>query len=535
VNTLDVFSTWVSSAAQSAALNLTAPAPPTNLQAGGGYRQVAVSWTASANTDIAYYDLVYNTANDIATAVEAGHALATTLIIPNLNLSETIYVWVRAVNTSGTIGQWAGPAAATTLAIEASDVIGSLVSTQIADAAITTAKFAQGIQPVGVATSGLPAAAGYSGPDTVFNAAASFTATLAAAFTSAVAGADVNSPLTAVAFPNSLRPVEVVATLPTAGNFDGRVVYLSTDGKLYRYVGGQSAWSRAVDGADIVANSITSGSIAAGAITASQIQAGAISASKLAIADFSNICPDATMVDNASWSSSQPTSWLAANTLSTTSPFRSTRVVSIAQTGGTTTQTVSSQPFPVELGANYLFEAQALAQTGSPSFAPGVTWYDATGTLISNTTATVATLNATKLNNASWVGQAPSNAVTATLYFGTSGGVASTPVYFGGPLVRRMVDNSLVVNGSISSLQLTVGTGENRVYNSQFDVSAAGWYYSPYTAGLSASFGRNLTPSISLAGAGTLTCNHRHPRSRQAVVLRPNLCARDADRSWRMI
>ncbi len=85
--------------------------------------------------------------------------------------------------------------------------------------------------------------------------------------------------------------VELVTTLPVSGNFEGRMVYLTTDDKLYRHDG--SAFLLAVDGADIedgtivasdkiVANTITSSEIFANTITAGEIQAGAIGASELA-------------------------------------------------------------------------------------------------------------------------------------------------------------------------------------------------------------------------------------------------------------
>lgn len=48
---------------------------------------------------------------------------------------------------------------------------------------------------------------------------------------------------------------EIVSTLPTTNLFDGRIVYLNTDNKLYRYA--DTAWTVAVDGADIMAGSVT--------------------------------------------------------------------------------------------------------------------------------------------------------------------------------------------------------------------------------------------------------------------------------------
>lgn len=69
---------------------------------------------------------------------------------------------------------------------------------------------------------------------------------------------------------------EIVSSLPSVNNFEGRVVYLTTDGKLYRYH--SSAWTKAVDGLDLVANSVTTDAINAGAVTAAKMAVTQLSA-----------------------------------------------------------------------------------------------------------------------------------------------------------------------------------------------------------------------------------------------------------------
>lgn len=69
---------------------------------------------------------------------------------------------------------------------------------------------------------------------------------------------------------------EIVGSLPVTNLFQGRMVFLTTDNKLYRYTG--SAWTREVDGADLKANSVTTNSISAGAITAAKISTTSLSA-----------------------------------------------------------------------------------------------------------------------------------------------------------------------------------------------------------------------------------------------------------------
>lgn len=131
-------------------------------------------------------------------------------------------------------------------------------------------------------------------------------------------------------FVPGLAPVEIVGALPAAGNFQGRVVFLTTDLKLYRWTSaavssGTAHWSAAVSAVDIagqladaqvaslsaakltgllsdsqiaglaaakltgqiVATQITDGAIttpkiSAGAVTANEVAANAITAAKIA-------------------------------------------------------------------------------------------------------------------------------------------------------------------------------------------------------------------------------------------------------------
>lgn len=83
--------------------------------------------------------------------------------------------------------------------------------------------------------------------------------------------------ITTAAFASTIRPVELVAALPSlpSGSYpQGAIVFLTTNNKLYRSTG--STWTVATDGADIVANSITGGKIAAGAISTTELFAGEI-------------------------------------------------------------------------------------------------------------------------------------------------------------------------------------------------------------------------------------------------------------------
>lgn len=103
--------------------------------------------------------------------------------------------------------------------------------------------------------------------------------------------------------------VDVVATLPTLPDTDyptGKVVFLTSDNKLYRNAAG--TWTKATDGADIVADTITAGAIATGAIGADEIAANAVTAAKIAAAAITatklNILQ--IIVVGATWTDNSP-------------------------------------------------------------------------------------------------------------------------------------------------------------------------------------------------------------------------------------
>lgn len=97
-------------------------------------------------------------------------------------------------------------------------------------------------------------------------------------------------------FVAGVAPIEIVATLPVSGNFQGRTVFLTTDNKLYRYTG--SVWTSVVPAVDItgqltdaqladiaaakLTGQITATQITDGAVTTPKLDAGAVTAAKIA-------------------------------------------------------------------------------------------------------------------------------------------------------------------------------------------------------------------------------------------------------------
>lgn len=109
--------------------------------------------------------------------------------------------------------------------------------------------------------------------------------------TLALVDADISGILQSASYAAGLVPPLVVSSLPTSGNFAGRLVVLTTDGKLYRHTGspaGAAGYTAAVPAADVTGQ-LTNAQIAdleaaklTGQITASQIADTAITATKFA-------------------------------------------------------------------------------------------------------------------------------------------------------------------------------------------------------------------------------------------------------------
>jgi len=98
--------------------------------------------------------------------------------------------------------------------------------------------------------------------------------------------------VTATKFASGIKPVEVVGSLPTTGNTEGRQAYLTTDGKLYRYRNG--AWTAEVSATDLVGQ-LLANQLADGAVTNSKLAALAVDAAKLA----ANAVTETKIADNA--------------------------------------------------------------------------------------------------------------------------------------------------------------------------------------------------------------------------------------------
>jgi hypothetical protein len=237
------------------------PPAPTNLVAAGTLNKVILDWQSPVEfySKLAFYEVWRSTTNSISTATRIGDTKARVYTDGGAIIGASYFYWVRAASTVAGVfsayNAFAGTPAAP----------GRVGNSDLSDLVITADKLASG----------------------AVNALDKFAA--------------------------GLEPVYNVSILPNPSGYTGpKTVYLSTDGKLYRYVSG--AWTSSVPAVDVagqisstqiadnsittpklVANAVVAANIAADAVTANKIQAGAVVAGKLAADSVvaANIAADA--------------------------------------------------------------------------------------------------------------------------------------------------------------------------------------------------------------------------------------------------
>ena len=281
----------------------TAPGIPGSITATGGIQQIKLNWNNPTDSDLFAVQIFENTTDNQATSTLIVETLADQHTVAGLGNGITRYYWLRSIDRSGNASGFSASVNATTQKVVlddlAQDVIdelqagdgfgiepvstlpatgthvgqivfrttdstllvwtGSAWSTDIFTASnvdpgsITAASFASGIEPIS-AVSSLPSPTGYTGPSVVFNTGDSppklyrYNSSVPE-FTALINTSDLTGTLASERFSNGLRPIEVLSSLPTTGNFQGRTVLLTTDNKLYRFTG--TSFTKAISAADL--------------------------------------------------------------------------------------------------------------------------------------------------------------------------------------------------------------------------------------------------------------------------------------------
>lgn len=263
----------------------------------------------------------------------------------------------------------------------------------------------------------------------------------------------------ATKFASGIEPVSIVSLLPNVVGYTGpKLVFLTTDNKLYRYTG--SDWVKELPAEDLTgqlvadqlaSNSVTTGKIQAGAVSTDQLAARAVTASKLVLTDTSNIYPDYDILDSEFYSGG---GFTRVASTSLTSGAYSLRIVASAFT-----VRVESQWFQVEPSSEYFVEVSAsqsisgatgaaavyveFASHDGGTAAPTLTRAEQVVRRVSTTSAARADLAVTTASN-----ERRARLVFVREAGGT--GVAD----FGGPVIRRRNNAKLIVDGSVVATKI---------------------------------------------------------------------------------
>lgn len=409
-------------------VDLTPPPAPENLLVTAGLTVLQVKFDLWTYPNHAYAEVWRSATNVQGNAVMIGTTLSQFYADAIGATGVAYYYWVRFIsqaNVAGPFNAVDGTLAQTgkignvdlgPLIIEAGNLAsGAVTATKIADGAIGSTKFANGIEPVSVVAA-LPSPTGYAGPKTVL---------------------------------------------------------LTTDGKLYRYVGG--VWTAAVPAADVAGqltdsqiasigaakltgtiastqisdDAITTPKLAANAVTANEIAAGSILASKMTLTDTSNVYPDYDMVDQSFYSGDP-------FTLSGTSSAVCGRQI-LTITADAAQRDVRSGAIQLEASTDYRIDLQcALNAVGTGVAEVYIELYSMTSAGTLTLLRTLLVLSRTDTNTLVLGGIDFVTASTerrAKLLFRRGAGGATTSRY-GGVVIRRRANASLIVDGSITALKV---------------------------------------------------------------------------------
>ena len=221
-----------------------APSKPTGITAVGHFQYVSLRWTNPLDADLNFIEIYANTTDSSGTATLVGVSTGDNFLHTNLDISETYYYFLKAVD--------------------------------------------------------------YSGNKSAFTTDANWTDGVNSATTTFVDDGDFENNIRQMFIDRNLDMIEPVSTLPASGAYTGQQVFLLTDGKLYNWDG--SSWTgtvadvgdvdfsdltgqisaaqivgRVVAANNIVSNSITSGELSTGLLltNTAQIQDGLITNAKI--------------------------------------------------------------------------------------------------------------------------------------------------------------------------------------------------------------------------------------------------------------
>jgi len=120
VNAFGVSGPYASTTAQVGG-DTTAPSLPTDVSATGGFKYITVDWTNPADADLNYIEVWENTIDSTSGATLVGEVWGSQFVRTNLDISETRFYFLRAVDFSGNTSGYTESVSATTTFIDDPD------------------------------------------------------------------------------------------------------------------------------------------------------------------------------------------------------------------------------------------------------------------------------------------------------------------------------------------------------------------------------------------------------------------------------
>ena len=101
----------------------TAPSDPTNFTATGGFKYITLEWTNPAAADLSHVEIweSENPPSSLGSAVKVGETRSNNFVRANLDVHDFKTYWIRAIDTSGNVGNYVGPVDANTTFLDDPD------------------------------------------------------------------------------------------------------------------------------------------------------------------------------------------------------------------------------------------------------------------------------------------------------------------------------------------------------------------------------------------------------------------------------
>ena len=222
----------------------TAPSLPTSISATGGFKFITIDWTNPADADLNFVEIYENTTNSSSGATKVGVSGGSTFTRTGLNLNQTRYYFLKAVDFSGNASAFTTGVSATTTYLDDPDFENGIRQIFI-DAGLDM------IEPV----SSLPTSGDFVGQNVFLTSDSKLYGWDGSSWTTSSGGVSSFSGLSG----------SIAASQIPSG--------VITEAKLA---------NDSVTASKISANAVGASEIAANAITADKISAGAITTNKIA-------------------------------------------------------------------------------------------------------------------------------------------------------------------------------------------------------------------------------------------------------------